>query len=130
MKPYSALITVEPLNTSQVRLGVQFADRSGNTIKINGQSVFSKTYTAQAPKQWQVYYHFASLLNVKNNVIPDSSYMLGGRFTDLYMRDTKGTRIPWGIASDMITRAWIVEYQYCDVTGFTPTGEKFDIDYH
>lgn len=127
--PYSALITVEPLSTSQVRLVVQFYNSSGTVIYINGKSSFSKTYTAETPQHWLSYYHFASLLNVKNNFKPDTAYMRGGQFTDLYMRDVNGKRIPWGIDSDMITRAWITEYQYCDVTGFTSTGEKFDIDY-
>lgn len=131
----NAIITVNPVSTTSVRMYVQFKDSSGynvgttfdQTISIEPGNLVTDNYGNVICR----FYRFASLIP-KDGVIDnreDSSYMLGGQFINvsLYHRTYQSYQT-WGISTDRVSHAWIMYPSRCWIS-YTTTNDSFTIDH-
>lgn len=128
----NAIIVVKPVNTTTVHMYVQFLNSSGNNVGTpfdQDISVKSGNLTTSSGVISCRYYRFASLVPRDYDNQMDSSYMLGGQFTNLklYNRNTK-RYVDWGISTSTVTDAWKVSPERMGLT-YTATSDTFRIDH-
>ena len=132
----NAIITVNPVSTTSVRMYIQFKDSSGNNVG----TTFEETVSVQSGNLVEDayghiicrFYRFASLIpkaGVTDNR-EDGSKMLGGQFTNvgLYHR-TNHVYQDWGIYTNQASYAWIVYPDKCSVYA-TTTSDSFTINHN
>jgi hypothetical protein len=131
----NAIITVNPVSVTSVRMYVQFKDANGNNVGTTfDQTIDVAPGNLTADNAGNIlcrFYRFASLIPVSGYTdnLQDSSYMLGGEFTNahLYNRQTQSYET-WGIYTNRVVSAWIVYPTRCWLS-CTTTGEAFTIDH-
>lgn len=128
----SAIITVNPVSTTSVRMYVKFEDANGNTVG----NVFDKTISVEPGNLVSSggnivcrFYRFASLVPIGSDNQMDSSYMLNGQFRScqLYRRSTS-SYVSWGIASSTMACAWEVSPERINLS-YSGTVDTFSIDH-
>jgi len=130
----NALITVNPVDTTHVRMYVQFLNSSGAHVGV----AFNKTITVASGNLTSVggniscqYYRFASLVQPETILDnqKDSTYMLGGKFINLglYNRNTSNYKA-WGINTSLIEQAWKVSPERMSLR-YTNNSDTFGIDH-
>ena len=109
----NAKIVVKPVSTTKVHMYIQFLNSSGQNVGTAFDQDISLRYGSFSSSGGNIscrYYRFASLVpnNGQDNQM-DSSYMIGGQFTNLglYNRNTS-TYDTWGINTARVTDAWKV----------------------
>lgn len=130
----NAIITVNPVDTTTVRMYVQFLDSNGNNVGTafnqniavaSGNLQYSGGYIACR------FYRFASLVPIPPNPDnqKDSSYILGGQFTNclLYQRSTS-SYVSWGIDTARVTNAWKVSPERISLS-YSTYNDTFAIDH-
>lgn len=129
----NAKIVVKPVNNTTVHMYVQFLNSSG----ANVGTPFDKDIRVQAGNLTGTagniscrFYRFASL--VPNNGVDnqrDSSYMLGGQFTNLGLYN-KNSRAydTWGIGTARVTNAWKCSPERITLS-YTANSDTFKIDH-
>lgn len=128
----SAIITVNPVSTTSVRMYVKFEDANGNTVG----NVFDKTIPVSSGNLVTSggniicrFYRFASLVPIGTDNQMDSSYMLNGQFRScqLYRRSTS-SYVSWGITSSTMACAWEVSPERINLS-YSGTVDIFSIDH-
>ena len=127
----NAIIVVKPLGATSVGLYVRFVNSAGSTLLT-----FDQTLSVNYRSSWFKYYRFASLVQdlpkTADDVRTDSTYMLGGKFTNLGLYNTyQAAYKPWGLYStspELISDFWIMYYPKCNVT-YTNNSDSFSIDH-
>ena len=127
----NAVMTVKPVNTTTVEFYVRYTDANGNTVGDpfwRQITVGSGNFTAVNGKINCKFYRFASLVpnGFADNQM-DSTYMLGGQFTNCQLYN--GTSyVAWGIGNTTITNAWKVSPERMTLT-YSGTTDSFGIDH-
>lgn len=127
----NAIIVVKPVGLSHIGLYVRFVNSAGTTLVT-----FDETLPVNTRTSWSKYYRFASMVpNVKNvpDVRTDSTYMLGGKFTNLGLYNAyQSTYYQWGVTAttpaELVENAWIMYYPKCQVLVFN-NKDEFTIDH-
>ncbi len=126
----NAIIVVKPMGATSVGLYVRFVNSAGTTLLT-----FDQTLPVNYRASWSQYYRFASLipsLSTASSINTDSTYMLGGQFTNLGLyNQSTGVYYPWGLYStspELISDYWTVYHPRCNVT-YTNNSDSFTIDH-
>lgn len=129
----NAIIVVKPVDTTHVKMYIQFTDASGANVGTafdQAITVKSGNLTMSGGNVSCRFYRFASLVpTVKNTNNMDSTYMIGAQFTNLlmYNRQSKAYE-SWGMGTSLVQNAWKI---YAPRMGLAYSGntDTFDIDH-
>lgn len=117
-----ARIEVEPRTDGRtIHLTVTWLDSNGKDLGngLNQEIEMIKAY------QWTNFFRFVSLVpHPETTETNDSTYILGGAFTNLKLGDAD-----WGIPTARVSRAWIMHHPKCQVENYGNTSEQFKIDH-
>ena len=127
----NAVMTAKPVNETTVEVYVRYTDASGNTVGdpfwrqiVVGSGNFSYVNGRINCK----FYRFASLVpNPAPDNQMDSTYMLGGQFTNCQIYNGSNY-VAWGIGSSMMTNVWKVSPERMTLT-YSGTTDSFGIDH-
>lgn len=121
--PNTAMIVAAPVDSTHVRINVEFYDLAGKSMGTPCWEVVEVTKTT-----WTRYHRFASLFNNDQNLSNDGTCMTDGVFMSLYIHHKTSGYMEWGIPTQMVEYAWIVGPGLCSVTNLTTTSENFSIN--
>ncbi len=128
----NAIITVNPVNSTTVRMYVQFLNSNGNNVGTMFEQNISVSSGNLQNNSGYIscrFYRFASLVPKGSDNQQDCSNMLGGRFTNLglYNRNTSSYDT-WGISTNRVTNAWKVSPERMSLS-YTSHNDTFGIDH-
>lgn len=128
----NAKIVVKPVNSTTVRMYIQFLNSSGGNVGTpfdQNITVASGNLSGTEGNISCRFYRFASLVPIGADNQKDSSFMLGGQFTNLglYNKNTSSYDT-WGISTSRVTNAWLCSPERITLS-YTANSDTFKIDH-